>query len=83
MCQRTLVTRAKSTVPGQVTVTVRSYDDRGKSVLAEGATVRAGDVTATTGADGQARLTLPAGRHEIHAERMGEIRSFAEEVRVG
>jgi hypothetical protein len=83
MCQRTLVTKASPTAPGQVTVTVRSYDDRGKSVLAAGATVRAGDVTATTGDDGRAVLTLPPGRHAVHAEREGEIRSFTEEVDVG
>ena len=83
MCQRALVAKPSLTAPGQVTVTVRSYDDRGKSVLATGATVRAGDVTATTGDDGRAVLTLPPGRHSIHAERAGEIRSFAEEVDVG
>jgi hypothetical protein len=83
MCQRTLVARPAVTAPGQVTVAVRSYDDRGKSVPAAGATVRAGDVTATTGDDGRAVLTLPAGSHRVHAERMGEIRSFAEEVDVG
>jgi hypothetical protein len=83
MCQRTLVARPSVTAPGQVTVTVRSYDDRGKPVLAAGATVRAGAVTATTGDDGRAVLTLPPGTHRVHAERRGEIRSFEEEVDVG
>ena len=83
MCDRTLVARPSVTAPGQVTVTVRSYDDRGKSVLAAGAAVRAGDVTATTGEDGRAVLTLTPGRHRVHAERTGEVRSFAEEVDVG
>jgi len=83
MCQRTLVVKASATAPGQATVTVRSYDDRGKSVPAAGATVRAGDETTTAGDDGRAVLTLPPGKHRVHAERTAEIRSFAEEVQVG
>ena len=82
-CQRTLVAKPVATGPGQVTVTVRAYDDRGKSVPASGATVRSGDATATTGDDGTAILTLPPGTHRVHAERTGDIRSFAEEVDVG
>jgi hypothetical protein len=82
-CQRTLAVRASSTAPGQVSVRVRSYDDRGKSAPAAGATVRAGEATATTDENGAATLTLPAGTHRIHAERPGDIRSFAERVRVG
>jgi hypothetical protein len=82
-CQRTLVARPKATAPGEVTVTVRAYDDRGKSVPAGGATITSGGSTATTGADGVAVLTLPPGRHTVHAERDGDIRSFAEEVDVG
>ena len=82
-CQRTLVAKPVATAPGQVTVTVRAYDDRGKSVPASGATVRSGDASATTGEDGTAVLTLPPGRHSVHAERDGSIRSFAEEVDVG
>jgi hypothetical protein len=82
-CQSTLVAKASATAPGQVTVTVRAYDDRGKSKPAAGATVRAGDVTATTDASGRATLTLPAGAHRIHAERAGDIRSFGERVQVG
>jgi hypothetical protein len=82
-CQRTLVARPKATAPGQVTVTVRGYDDHGKSVPAAGATVTSGGQTATTDDAGVAVLTLPAGRHSVHAERAGDIRSFAEEVDVG
>ena len=81
-CQRTLAAKASATAPGQVTVTVRSYDDRGKSIPAAGATVVSGDVTATAGDDGTAVLTLPPGRHRVHALRDGEIRSFAEEVQL-
>ena len=83
MCERTLALKATPSAPGRVTVTVRSYDDRGRSVPASGATVRSGDRSATTGADGVAELELPPGKHAVHAERAGEIRSFAEEVQVG
>ena len=82
-CQRTLVAKPSATGPGQVTVTVRAYDDRGKSIPAAGATVVSGATTATTGEDGTAVLTLPPGKHSIHAERTGDVRSFAEEVEVG
>lgn len=82
-CQRTLTVKASATAPGQVTVTVRAYDDNGKSQLAAGATVRAGEVTATTDDSGRATLTLPPGAHRIHAERAGDIRSFGERVEVG
>ena len=82
-CQRTLVAKPVATAPGQVTVTVRAYDDQGKSEPASGATVRSGDASATTGDDGTAVLMLPPGTHRVHAERAGSIRSFAEEVEVG
>jgi hypothetical protein len=82
-CQRTLALKASSTTPGQVSVTVRSYDDHGKSIPAAGATVHAGDVTATTDANGAATLTLPPGAQSVYAEHAGEIRSFAERVQVG
>jgi hypothetical protein len=82
-CQRTLVLKATSTTPGQVSVTVRSYGDQGKSVPAAGATVRAGEFTTTTDDSGAATLTLPAGTHSLHAERAGEIRSFSERIQVG
>jgi hypothetical protein len=82
-CQRTLGLKATATAPGQVTVVVRSYADSGKSVPAAGATVTAGDVTATADDHGSVVLSLPAGTHSVHATRSGEIRSFAEEVQVG
>ena len=83
MCQRTLALKASPSGPGQVTVAVRSYDDRGRSTPAGGATVRAGAATATTDANGTATLALPPGAHRVHAERTGEVRSFAERVEVG
>src|SRR3954453_4238805 len=55
-CPHTLV----ATVRGgksSLRVTVRQYDDHGKGRLAAGATVHAGDASATTGTDGIAHLT--------------------------
>ena len=78
-CQRTL--GLSSTVePGTVNVTVRGYDDEGRGVAVEGATVSAGSLTAVSGADGRARLALPAGRHRLVAEKDGLVRSFSERV---
>jgi hypothetical protein len=78
-CQRTLGLAATAE-PGVVSVTVRGYDDEGRGVLVEGATVRAGSVTAVSGADGSARLALPAGRHRLVADKDGLVRSFGERV---
>src|SRR3954447_7873578 len=58
-CQSTLELRARVDQSG-ATVTARSYDDDGKGRPAAGATVSAGAASATTGADGRARLSLPA-----------------------
>ena len=81
-CQRTLALKAAPAGPGQITVTVRSYDDRGRSVPAAGATVDADSATATTDANGQATLSVPPGPAFVHATRAGEIRSFEERVEV-
>jgi hypothetical protein len=80
-CQRTLALEARAE-PGALTVTVRGYDDEGRGVPVEGATVSAGTVTAVSGADGGARLALPAGRHRLLAEKAGLVRSFSERVTV-
>ena len=87
-CQRTLavVPAARSVAPGAaLRVTVRGYDDSGRGIAVPGATVRFGDSVATTGDDGTAVLTAPAGagRHRLVAERPGMVRSFAERVAVG
>jgi hypothetical protein len=82
-CQRTLRTSSSAQPDGQVTVTVRAYDDDGRARPAAGATVRSGDQTAVADDQGTARLTLPQGTHQLHAEQAGRIRSFPEEVRVG
>jgi hypothetical protein len=72
-----------TTVPGQVSVTVRSANDQGKTVPAAGATVHVGATTVTADDDGRATVTVPAGTHSVHAERTGEIRSFTERIEVG
>ena len=78
-CQRTLTVDARPE-PGAVSVTVRGYDDEGRGVPVAGATVTAGSASAVSGADGSARLALPAGRHRLVAERDGLVRSFPERV---
>ena len=78
-CQRTLALEARRD-PGTVSVTVRGYDDEGRGVPVQGATVSAGSVTSLTGADGRATLALSPGRHRLVAEKDGLVRSFAERV---
>jgi hypothetical protein len=78
-CQRTLETASARTVaPGALLrVTVRGYDEQGKGVAVEGATVRLGDATAVTGADGVATVVAPAaGRHALQASKPGLVLSF-------
>jgi hypothetical protein len=78
-CQRTLGVRAVAQA-GTTTVTVRSYDDQGRSRLAAGATVHAGTETATTGSDGVAHVSAAAGK--VWAEAAGMVRSFEEQIEV-
>jgi hypothetical protein len=87
-CQRTLELQPERTTaaPGEtLNVKVRGYDDFGKGVLVEGATVRLGSASAVTGASGTAALTVPAATGELalEAERAGMVRAFPREVRVG
>jgi hypothetical protein len=87
-CQRTLEVRPERTAaaPGEaLRVTVRGYDDQGRGVLVEGATVRLGGATAVTGSDGAAVVTVPSapGRLSLTAARPGMVRAFPREVRVG
>jgi hypothetical protein len=80
-CQRTLEVRA-SAEPGGLVATVRGYDDEGRGVAVEGATVSAGGASAETGPDGSARLALTAGAYRVVASKPGLVRSFAERVEV-
>jgi hypothetical protein len=81
-CQRTLALKAAAEGGGSVLVTVRAYDDEGRSIPATGAAVSGGGASATTGGDGTARLTLAPGRVRLKATQPGAIRSFSERVAV-
>ena len=74
-CPHTLVVTAQSGA-GTLVVHVRQYADSGKGADAGGATVHAGTTSATTAADGTARIDIPAGRYSVWAEQPGRIRSF-------
>src|SRR5688572_20917155 len=78
-CQRTLELRVR-TEPGTLVASVRGYDDEGRGVAVEGASVAAGGASALTDAGGEARLALAPGRHLVVARKEGAIRSFAELV---
>jgi hypothetical protein len=86
-CQRTLETSSATAVaPGApVAVTVRGYDEQGKGVPIAGATVRLGDATAVTGADGVAAVIAPpaAGTYDVEASKPGLVPSFPRGVTVG
>ena len=86
-CQRTLETSSARTVaPGApLAVTVRGYDEAGKGVAIEGATVRLGDVTAITDAGGVATVTAPpgGGSYALQARKPGLVLSFPRTVKVG
>ena len=71
-CPPTLET-AHVRTGAEVRVTVRAFDDLGRGSLVEGATVRLGDQTATTAADGTAVLS---GSGPLVAEKPGMVRSF-------
>jgi hypothetical protein len=74
-CPHTLVV-AVSGSRGALVAHVRQYDDHGKAAAAVGATVYAGSRSATTRADGSARLALPRGRYSVFATQPRRIRSF-------
>ena len=87
-CQRTLETRPDRTTATSgetLTVTVRGYDDQGRGVAIEGATVTLGSASAVSDAAGVAVLTVPAepGEHALEATRDGLVRAFPVEVTVG
>jgi len=69
-------------VPGGLSARVVGYDDDGRGVPVEAATVRAGNQEALTGADGVANLALPRGDYRVVARKAGLVRSFAERVEV-
>ncbi len=87
-CQRTLeASPAERTVDadGDLRVTVRGFDDAGRGVLVEGATVHLGSEMATTGEDGVAEVRVPSaarGELAVWAEKTGTVRSFGRHVTV-
>ena len=87
-CQRTLEAqpdRAAAAPGDTLTVTVRGYDDFGKGMDVEGATVTLGSASAVSGPGGVAVLTVPAatGALRLEAVKDGLVRSFPREVAVG
>lgn len=87
-CQRTLEARPErdAVAPGEtLRVTVRGYDDHGRGIAVEGATVTLGSAAAVSDAAGVASITVPAepGEHRLEATRDGLVRAFPVEVRIG
>jgi hypothetical protein len=82
-CQRTLATVANVADDRTVTVRVTGYDDNGRGQAVPGATVHAGETTATTDATGVARFTMAPGAYELFADKAGTIRSFPVDLVVG
>jgi hypothetical protein len=87
-CQRTLEARPDRTsaAAGEaLTVTVRGYDDLGRGIAVEGATVTLGSATAVTDAAGAAVVTVPAepGKRQVEASADGLVRAFPVEVTIG
>jgi hypothetical protein len=82
-CQRTLaISKVETPGGGQVRVTVRAYDDRGKGRAAAGATVHVGSATAKADSKGVATLTAAPGRATAHASGKGVVRTFGEQIEV-
>ncbi|HEX2234476.1 MAG TPA: hypothetical protein VHG69_14055, partial [Thermoleophilaceae bacterium] len=80
-CQRTLHLKATPEAGG-VAVTVLGYDDEGRGVRVQGATVRLGSTEQVTDANGFTRFQVPPGRYRAFAEKPGLVRSFTEPVAV-
>ena len=82
-CQRTLAfTKVDTSTPGVLLARVKAYDDRGKGIPAAGVTVHVDSATGTTDASGSARITTSKGRHTVHADGGGYVRSFDTPVAV-
>ena len=82
-CQRTLELKVTSVATKEQTVQVRGYDNAGKGVPVEGATVSSQAGTAgTTDASGRATLSLGAGDNTLVAAKDGLVRSYPVEVTV-
>ena len=81
-CQRTLDLKMTSATAGTVTVRVRGYDNSGKGVAVQDATVAAGGASARTDANGTATVSTGSGTATLVATKDGLVRSFPLEVNV-
>jgi hypothetical protein len=81
-CQRTLTVKPKALGGGQVTVTVRAYDDQGRARAAAGATVFLGTASAKADSKGVATFNADPGVAKVRAEAKGTVRSFQEQIEV-
>jgi hypothetical protein len=81
-CQRTLTVKPEALGGGQVRVSVKGYDDRGKARAAAGATVHVGSATATADSNGVATITVMPGPAKVYAAAKSSVRSFTEKIAV-
>jgi hypothetical protein len=77
-CEQTLGVTLRGT-----TARVVGYDDNGHGKTIAGATVHLDRLTATTGADGTAQLTITPGRHTVYASKAGLVPSFSKTFTAG
>jgi hypothetical protein len=75
-CQRTLELKPFAAANTLVSVRVRGYDNAGKGVPVEGATIEGGDEPATTGPDGTAQVFASEGTYRFVARKDGMVRSY-------
>jgi hypothetical protein len=82
-CQRTLAfTKLDTGTPGVLLARVKAYDDRGRGIAAAGVAVHVDGATGSTDATGSVRISAPRGRHTVHADGGGYVRSFDTRVAV-
>jgi len=82
-CQRTLELKVTDVATKEQSVQVNGYDNAGKGVPIEGASILAqGQVAGTTDSTGHATLFLGAGVNTLVATKDGMVRSFPVRVNV-
>ena len=75
-CQRTLELKVTGTSPASAAVRVRGYDNAGRGIAVEGATIDGGTAPATTDANGVAQVPVAAGTSTLVAHKDGLVRSY-------
>jgi hypothetical protein len=76
-CQRTLsFDEIDTQPPGAVVAHVGAYDDRGKGIPAAGVTVHVGSASGVTDKTGAVTIAAGVGKHAMHADGGGYVRSF-------